>query len=84
MLDGASQVLTKDDPSLWPQCSPAVQVCHRPACLSVRCRHLCLKFAVADASMALMQGLIRTELLNCIKDEKEQTISKKVRASACL
>ncbi|BDA40930.1 Importin-5 [Coccomyxa sp. Obi] len=42
------RVLTKDDPSLWPQCSPAVQT------------------------------LIRTELLNCVKDEKEQTISKKV------
>ncbi len=27
LLSWGLQVLTKDDPSLWPQCSPAVQVC---------------------------------------------------------
>ena len=32
----------------------------------------------SDAVWHDMQALIKTELLNCVKDEKEQTISKKV------
>ncbi|CAL5227386.1 g10339 [Coccomyxa viridis] len=42
------KVLTKDDPSLWPQCTKEVQV------------------------------VVKAELLNCVREEKESSISKKV------
>ncbi len=52
-------------------CSPGMQIA---ACLTA-----VLWSSITNILLAHLQVLIRTELLNCIKDEKAQTISKKVR-----
>ncbi len=100
------QVLTKDEPSLWPLLSLATKV-KKPrqrATTAVPVIHFASTFLISSCAFAngstcgtvppivplpaanfflpiaahVPQTLVKTEMLNCIKEEVDRTVTKKV------
>jgi hypothetical protein len=81
---GGVQVLTKDDPSLWPSLADNTKVgCHVPCPLACSPAGLAATVPSSYAAHSFgglpVQEVTKAEMLNCIKEEPLRPVTKKVR-----